>query len=67
MIYCERFYSGKKGTEDHLKSSLPFRFLPGITISEHFGKVASNDGACSLARAVVKGQVGWMHLASGTL
>eukprot|EP00435_Cladocopium_sp_Y103_P040137 s41_g10.t2 len=28
---------------------------PGITISEHFGKVASNDGAMSLARAVVKG------------
>lgn len=28
---------------------------PGITISEHFGKVASNDAAMSLARAVVKG------------
>jgi hypothetical protein len=34
----------------------PFFADRGITISEHFGKVASNDAAMSLARAVVKGQ-----------
>lgn len=28
---------------------------PGITITEHFGKVASKDPVCSLAMAVVKG------------
>jgi len=33
----------------------PFFADRGITISEHFGKVASNDAAMSLARAVVKG------------